>query len=532
MGKIICTNFLNFVSLNGNITVAKCIAFDSAKANVLLGSNKENSISIFQWIETALDEIENVSDITRLDVLFQKLDYHLTHSTYLVGHRLTLADLAVYEVLKRSKEWKQYQARYKKHIPNLDRYFVHLEGSFFIQTATNVLNSAVKKGCSTHDIVPPTVDEDVSTDSSVIVLQYAEMGKVVTRFPPEASGFLHIGHAKAALMNQYFAQKYKGKLLLRFDDTNPAKEKQEFEQRIVQDLHMLGIDSRRENWTHTSDYFDLCAQYAEQLLKTGRAYVDDTPVDELRKQKMNKEENHNRSNSVEKNLQMWQEMVKGSDEGRKCVVRAKISMQSENGAMRDPVLFRCKNEEHPRTGNKYKAYPTYDFACPVVDSHEGVTHALRTSEYNDRNAQYYWVCDALGIRKPHIWDFSRLNFTYTVMSKRKLTKLVEMGAVDGWDDPRFPTVAGLMRRGLTIEALHQFILSQGASRSVSTIQWEALWTVNKKYIDPIVPRFAAVVKKDIAVLHLNMDSDKYTIEKKPKHPKNAEMGTKGMFVSM
>jgi glutamyl-tRNA synthetase len=513
-------------SIVGNTSVANFIAAYSNKCLDFLGANKEQTVAIWQWIEMAQTEIENIADVVKLDPVFQRLDWHLTHSSYIVGHRLTLADLVVYETLKRSKQWSQYQARYKKHIPALDRFFVHIDGLALVQTATTVLNGAVKKGCSTHDISPPTTEESSSDSDAVVVLPHAEMGKVVTRFPPEASGYLHIGHAKAALMNQYFAQKYNGKMLLRFDDTNPAKEKAEFEERIREDLRLLGIDSKKENWTHSSDYFDDLQRLAYQMIASGKAYVDDTPVEELRRQKLAMEEGANRNNSPEKNKAMFDEMIKGSDEGRKCVLRAKIDMKSENGTLRDPVLFRCKNEEHARHGWKYKAYPTYDFTCPVVDSLEGVTHALRTSEYNDRNAQYYWICDALGIRKPFIWDFSRLNFTYTVMSKRKLTKLVDIGAVDGWDDPRFPTVAGLMRRGLAIEALRQFILSQGASRSIATIEWENLWTVNKKYLDPIIPRYSAVTKKDAAILHLNTGSDKYTVEKKPKHPKNNDLGTK------
>ncbi|VDP46749.1 unnamed protein product [Heligmosomoides polygyrus] len=182
-------------------------------------------------------------------------------------------------------------------------------------------------------------------------------------------------------------------------------------------------------------------------------------------------------------------MKKGSERGLQCCVRIKIDMQSNNGAMRDPTIYRCKPEEHVRTGLKYKVYPTYDFACPIVDSVEGVTHALRTTEYTDRDDQYYFICDALGIRRPHIWSYARLNMTNTVMSKRKLTWFVNEGLVEGWDDPRFPTVRGVMRRGMTVEGLRQFIIAQGGSRSVVMMEWDKIWSFNKKVIDPVAPRF-------------------------------------------
>ncbi|KAL0487603.1 glutamate tRS [Acrasis kona] len=544
------TNRINFVpdkskavtsaqvdGVQGNSKVAQFFSKQSA-----LSGSPSAQDEINKWIEKAQSEIDGVTDLAKLDVTFQHLNHHMTHRSYAVGQRLTIADLVLYESLKKSTQWKQYQARYKKHVPHLDRYFAHLDGTWFVQTATNVLTSAVKKACSTHHIVPPTVATSSSSssnnqsssdeaDASVIVLQHAEMGKVVTRFPPEASGYLHIGHAKAALMNQYFAEKYNGKLLLRFDDTNPEKEKEAFEQRIIQDLQLLGMKADKSTWTHTSDYFEKCQELAEQLIEQGKAYVDDTPQEQMKQEKWSMLDGANRNNDVQKNMRMWKEMLQGTDHGKTCALRAKINMQSENGALRDPVLYRCKDQTHPRHGNKYKAYPTYDFACPIVDSIEGVTHALRTSEYNDRNDQFYWVCDALNIRKPHIWDYSRMNFTYTVMSKRKLTLLVAMGAVDGWDDPRLPTIAGLMRRGLTVEALKQFILSQGASRSISTIEWEALWTVNKKYLDPIVPRYTAVDADRVVVLHLDGVDRVGAVEERPKHAKNASLGNKKVTFS-
>ncbi|EFC43845.1 predicted protein [Naegleria gruberi] len=353
------------------------------------------------------------------------------------------------------------------------------------------------------------------------------MGKVVTRFPPEASGFLHIGHAKAALMNNYFAKKYNGKLIMRFDDTNPDKEREEYEHAILSDLESLGV--KPDIHVRSSDHFDKCIEFAEQLIREGKAYMDDTAVEELRRMKMEGIESANRNNSVDKNMEMWKELLAGTENGKKSVLRAKIDMKSLNKTMRDPVLFRSKDKPHPKLGDKYKAYPTYDFVCPVVDSLDGVTHALRTSEYNDRNEQYYWIIDALGIRKPFLYDFSRLNFANTVMSKRKLQKIVDIGVVEGWNDPRFPTVQGLLRRGLTVEALYNFILEQGASRNVVTIQWEKLWAENKKVIDPKVPRYCAIEKTDIVKFHLSNGPQTMESKENAKHKKNDSLGKKTTY---
>lgn len=429
---------------------------------------------------------------------------------------------------------------------------------------------------------------------------------MVTRFPPEPSGYLHIGHAKAALLNDYFARTYKGKLIVRFDDTNPAKENEDFVQSIHQDIATLGIKPdlvtytsgarlgrawvgvgaslencagagrldcgvllRLGEWrrllvvtggvarqralfpplsrptlfllpppplspltTHhqpsrllpypptpfpslllfaalvpqPADHFGALQDVAVKLLKEGKAYIDHTPVEKMREERMDGIESVCRGQSVEQNLKMWDEMVKGSADGVKCCLRFKIDMSADNKTLRDPVGYRCNvNDAHHRTGTKFKAsaqtaaprplspphyhtkssfpvsypipaptpshpyppllnlpyptrtlptpypqvYPTYDFACPFVDAVEGVTHALRTSEYRDREAQYVWIQSAMGLRKVHIWDYSRLNFEYTTLSKRKLAWFVEEGLVGGWDDPRFPTVRGACRRGLT-----------------------------------------------------------------------------------
>lgn len=225
---------------------------------------------------------------------------------------------------------------------------------------------------------------------------------------------------------------------------------------------------------------------------------------------------------------MWREMVKGSAAGQKCCVRAKIDMSSPNGCMRDPTIYRCKNEPHPRTGTQYKTYPTYDFACPIVDAIENVTHTLRTMEYHDRDDQFYWFIDALKLRKPYIWEYARLNMTNTVLSKRKLTWFVEEGLVDGWDDPRFPTVRGVFRRGMTVEGLKQFIIAQGSSKSVVFMEWDKIWAFNKKVIDPVAPRYTALENQNQIVV--NIAGAKLESVQVPLHPKNNDVGMKTVWM--
>uniref|UniRef100_A0A6A7FM92 Bifunctional glutamate/proline--tRNA ligase-like n=1 Tax=Hirondellea gigas TaxID=1518452 RepID=A0A6A7FM92_9CRUS len=359
-----------------------------------------------------------------------------------------------------------------------------------------------------------------------VELPDAKMGEVVVRFPPEASGYLHIGHAKAALLNQHYQLAFKGTLVMRFDDTNPAKEDAHFEEVILGDLKLLQI--KPDRFTHTSDYFDLMLEYCEKLIKKGLAFVDDTDAETMKAERDERKDSRNRSNSAEKNLSMWEDMKKATASGLKCAVRAKIDMSSNNGCMRDPTIYRCKLEPHIRTGTKYKVYPTYDFACPIVDSIEGVTHALRTTEYHDRDEQFFWFLDKLELRKLHIYEYSRLNMNNTVLSKRKLAWFVEQGLVDGWDDPRFPTVRGILRRGMTVEGLKEFIISQGSSRAVVNMEWDKIWSFNKKVIDATAPRYVALEKSSLLPVNIANATEQATTAQ--KHPKDPAIGTKTVWI--
>lgn len=360
------------------------------------------------------------------------------------------------------------------------------------------------------------------------LLPGAEVGKVCTRFPPEPSGYLHIGHTKAAMLNSHYARHYQGKLIVRFDDTNPSKEKLEFEESMIKDLATLQV--RPDMVSHTSDYFDQLQTAMEELIKKGKAYVDDTDQDTMRAERDKGTESKYRNQPVEENLRLFAEMLKGSEEGQKNCVRGKMDMQSANKCLRDPVFYRCKVDvPHVKHGFKYKAYPTYDFACPIVDALEGVTHALRTIEYKDRAAMYEWVLEATGSRKVELVEFSKMQFSYTILSKRKLAWFVDNGHVDGWDDPRFPTVQGVLRRGMTVEGLQEFVLTQGMSKATNMMEWDKIWAINKQKIDPIVPRYAAVAD-DAAVFYLDGPPEPVSTMVK-KHPKNDEFGERLLLQS-
>ncbi|XP_063428728.1 bifunctional glutamate/proline--tRNA ligase-like isoform X1 [Mytilus trossulus] len=507
-------------SFNTNHSICRFLARSFPELGIQ-GNTAVEKTEVDHWLLFAQGRLSCANDFTSAVVY---LDTVLGPITYLVGHSVTIADFAVWECLHSNSAWQKLYISGEAPV-NVKRYYKYLcEQPVFLSIMKKTPKVEVKGGSGKDKKTESSVKKD---EGKFVDLPGAETGKVVVRFPPEASGFLHVGHAKAALLNYYYREMFKGTLIMRFDDTNPAKESSEFEKVILEDVAMLGI--KYDKFSHTSDHFDLMLDLCTKMIKEGKAYVDNTEPEQMKKEREERVENDNRRNSVEKNLKMWEEMKKGSDPGLKCCVRAKLDMQSDNGCLRDPTMYRCKNETHVKTGNKYKAYPTYDFACPIVDSVEGVTHALRTTEYHDRDDQYFWFIEALKLRKPHIYEYSRLNLQNTVLSKRKLTWFVNEGIVDGWDDPRMPTVRGVLRRGLTVEGLKQFIVAQGSSRSVVMMEWDKIWSVNKKVIDPIVPRYTALLKED--VVPVTMKGAVESMKQVPKHPKNGEIGDKDTWYS-
>jgi len=292
-------------------------------------------------------------------------------------------------------------------------------------------------------------------------------GKVHTRFPPEPNGYLHIGHAKSICLNFGIAEDYNGLCNLRFDDTNPAKEDVEYVDSIREDVHWLGFDWGEREF-YASDYFDKLYEYAVQLIKKGKAYVDSLSADEIRQYRGTPtepgKESPFRNRSVEENLDLFEKMKNGEFEEGACILRAKIDMASPNINMRDPAIYRIKKATHHRTGDKWMIYPMYDFAHCVSDSIEEITHSLCTLEFENHRPLYDWFLDELGIYHPQQIEFARLNLTYTVLSKRKLLQLVTDGHVDGWDDPRMPTISGFRRRGYTPESIRNFADKIGVAK--------------------------------------------------------------------
>lgn len=512
--------------LSGVASILRYLARAGDASKKLYGADALEACQVDQW----LDYLPLLVPGAGLEGACASANDFLSLRTFLVGYALTVADVGAWGQLEANLQWPKLRARF----PHLARWFA----------ACSVL-PALAETADAHGIkrrapgaagkTAKTADgQEVAlggghTGSFDVGLVGAEMGKVVTRFPPEPSGFLHIGHAKAALLNQFLADAYKGRLLVRFDDTNPSKEKDEYVESIVADLRTLGL--KFETITYTSDYFPQLRELGERLVRAGHLYADDTPVEQMREERMVGKESVRRGRPVEENLRLFGEMFEGTEEGLRNCLRLKLDMTAGNTALRDPVAFRCNLTPHWRTGTTYKCYPTYDFACPFVDSFEGVTHALRTSEYKDREAQFYWVLKLQqaawpGLPHVHMWDYARLSFVHTVLSKRKLTWFVENGLVEGWNDPRMPTVQGMLRRGLTLQALREFIIEQGASKNVTVQEWDKIWSANKRVIDPVCPRHTAVESLAAVRVHLANGPRQQEEAVLPRHPKNPNVGTK------
>ncbi len=321
---------------------------------------------------------------------------------------------------------------------------------------------------------------------------------VVTRFPPEPNGYLHLGHAKSICLNFGVAEEFGGRCHLRFDDTNPAKEEQEYIDAIMRDVRWLGFDWG-EHLYHASDYFEQLYDWAVHLIKTGHAYVDDLSKDEMSALKgdWNKPGQNSpfRERSAEENLDLFARMRAGEFPEGARVLRAKIDMTSGNMNLRDPVLYRILHTAHPRTGNAWCIYPNYDFAHGQSDAIEHVTHSLCTLEFEDHRPLYDWFLDNLPVpARPRQYEFARLNLAYTVLSKRILTKLVEDGHVTGWDDPRMPTIAGMRRRGVPAAALRAFVRSIGVARAYSTVGLDQFEAPIREHLNTAAERRMAVLR--------------------------------------
>ncbi|MDP3283298.1 MAG: glutamine--tRNA ligase/YqeY domain fusion protein [Desulfobacterales bacterium] len=333
------------------------------------------------------------------------------------------------------------------------------------------------------------IDEDIAAGKND--------GRIMTRFPPEPNGYLHIGHAKSICLNFGLAADYKGLCNLRFDDTNPTKEEVEYVESIKEDVKWLGFDWGNRLY-YASDYFDRLYDYAVQLIKKGKAYVCSLSAEEIRKFRGTLtepgKESPYRSRGIEETLDIFDRMRKGDFKDGTHVLRAKIDMSSPNLNMRDPVIYRILHQDHHRTGDKWCIYPMYDFAHGLSDSIEGVTHSVCTLEFEDHRPLYDWLLNELGIFHPQQIEFARLNLNYTVMSKRKLLELVQDGLVSGWDDPRLPTISGLRRRGYTPESIRTLCERIGVAKSNSIVDMALLEYCIREDLNRRAPRVMGVLR--------------------------------------
>jgi len=352
-------------------------------------------------------------------------------------------------------------------------------------------------------------------------------GKVVTRFPPEPNGYLHIGHAKSICLNFGIAETFSGECNLRFDDTNPEKENQEYIDAIKQDVEWLGYEWAGEV-RYASDYFDALYEFAEELITRDKAYVCALTADEMAEYRGSlKKPGRNspyRDRPVEESLQLFRDMRDGKFENGELVLRAKIDMASPNINLRDPILYRIRYADHHQTGNKWCIYPMYDFTHPISDAMEGITHSLCTLEFEDHRPLYDWVLDNISAPcHPRQIEFARLNLNYTITSKRKLRRLVDEGVVEGWSDPRMPTISGMRRRGYTPESIRTFCDMIGVNKAGGTVDVGMLEHAIREDLNSRAPR-AMCVMRPLKVTLTNYPADKSETLTLPVHPQNPDMG--------
>ncbi len=370
------------------------------------------------------------------------------------------------------------------------------------------------------DFIRTIINEDMSTN------KYG--GRVHTRFPPEPNGYLHIGHAKSICLNFGVAEDYGGKANMRFDDTNPTKEEVEYVESIQEDVRWLGFDWD-DRLFYSSDYFDQLYEYAVQLIKKGKAYVDDLSAAEIREYRGTLtepgKESPYRDRSVEQNLDLFERMKACEFPDGSRTLRAKIDMASPNITLRDPVLYRILKVPHHRTGDEWCIYPMYDFTHCLSDSIEGITHSLCTLEFENNRALYDWVLDNLDVYHPQQIEFARLNLSYTVLSKRKLLQLVEDGMVEGWDDPRMPTLSGLRRRGYTPGAIRDFCNHIGVAKTNSIIDIALLEYYLRQDLNKRAPRRMGVLRP-LRVVIQNYPEDQVEELEAINNPEDPSMGTR------
>lgn len=372
-----------------------------------------------------------------------------------------------------------------------------------------------------RNFIQNIIDEDLE--------QNKEIERIHTRFPPEPNGYLHIGHAKSICLNFGLAAEYGGLCNLRYDDTNPSKEELEYVESIEEDVKWLGFDWEKRKF-YASDYFEKMYECAEELIRAGKAYVCDLNAEEIRAYRGTLtepgKESPYRHRSIEENLDLFRKMRQGEFADGSRTLRAKIDMASPNLNMRDPVIYRILRARHHRTGDKWCIYPMYDYAHPLSDALEGITHSICTLEFEDHRPLYDWVVNNLDLgAKPQQIEFARLNLTNTVMSKRKLRALVEEGLVDGWDDPRMPTISGIRRRGYTAESIRDFCERIGVAKANSVVEISLLEHCIREDLNPKASRVMAVLRP------LKVIIDNYPagqVEELPaeNNPENPEMGTR------
>jgi glutaminyl-tRNA synthetase len=385
---------------------------------------------------------------------------------------------------------------------------------------SNELNEETQADAPRLNFIEQEIEKDLTTPRMT--------GRsVATRFPPEPNGYLHIGHAKSICLNFGLARKYGGTCNLRFDDTNPSKEEQEYVDSIQEDVRWLGFEWNELRYA--SDYFDQLYDWAVQLIRAGKAYVCDLTPEETRKYRGTLTEpgknSPYRDRSVEENLELFHGMRDGKFPDGSRTLRAKINMASPNVNLRDPVLYRILRAHHHRTGNKWCIYPMYDWAHGQSDSVEGITHSICTLEFENHRPLYDWFIENLGIFHPRQIEFARLNLTYTVMSKRKLLQLVQEGHVSGWDDPRMPTISGLRRRGYTPESLRMFCERIGVAKFNSTIEVTVLENCIRDHLNAVAPRVMAVLKP-LKVVLTNYPADQVEQLEAVNNPEDPSAGTR------